>query len=619
MATITGTSGNDTLNGTNGNDTIYGLAGDDTLNGALGNDVLIGGAGADTLIGGGGVDVASYAGSAALVIDLYDGSQSTGDAYGDAYVGITSYVGSTGNDIFIAGSTATDFRGGIGNDKVDYSLSSTGISLSLYYGGTGIYLTGTGSGGLAQLDSFYAINQFVGTSYDDIYTITSGVDHIAFIETTNGGTDELRTTLDSYTLDSNIENLTYVGVGNFIGTGNASNNTITGGAGDDAFYGEGGADTLSYALAEGAVNIDLGLEGIAQNTGGAGSDAIYSIEGVIGSDYSDTLTGSDYSNVILGGSGNDTIYGVGGNDTLNGGAGDDSVYGGDGNDLLEGGAGADIMQGGLGDDVYIVDNPGDQVIEQANAGNDTVQASVTYTVLGSNVENVTLTGSGNINATGSSVNNTLIGNGGNNVLDGLGGSDTMVGGAGDDTYYINNAGDTVSELANEGVDQIFSTVSVSLGNFGQVEILTLTGGASAAANGNGVANVLVGNNGNNILDGLGGSDQLTGGLGADSFRFSLLLGSSAADIIADFTNAQGDKIELAKSAYTALADYGLGALDPGELTFGTGAATASNHLIYDNSTGALYYDVDGTGSVAQILIATLTGAPTIQASDVVVI
>ncbi|RBB91798.1 hypothetical protein C3E98_045835, partial [Pseudomonas sp. MWU13-2625] len=99
--------------------------------------------------------------------------------------------------------------------------------------------------------------------------------------------------------------------------------------------------------------------------------------------------------------------------------------GNSGNNILDGGAGADTLIGGAGNDTYIVDNAGDVIIETSTLASeiDSVQASVSY-VLGANLENITLTGTGNTFAVGNSLNNVLTGNDGNNVLDGGAGLDT---------------------------------------------------------------------------------------------------------------------------------------------------------------------------------------------------
>jgi Ca2+-binding RTX toxin-like protein len=236
-----------------------------------------------------------------------------------------------------------------------------------------------------------------------------------------------------------------------------------------------------------------------------------------------TLVGTPGNDVLTGGRGDDTLSGLAGNDTLNGVAG---------NDLLDGGTGTDTMLGGTGNDTYVVDVTGDVVTELANEGIDTAQSSLTYT-LGTNIENLTLTGTAAINGTGNVLNNILIGNSGNNTLtggagndrlDGGLGSDTMIGGTGDDTYVVNQAGDSVSESLNQGTDTVESSITFTLGS--NVENLTLTGTANINGTGSSADNVLIGNSGNNALNGGSGNDTVDGGDGNDS-----LLGGSGADTL----------------------------------------------------------------------------------------
>ncbi|MGZ8383992.1 MAG: calcium-binding protein, partial [Nitrospira sp.] len=150
------------------------------------------------------------------------------------------------------------------------------------------------------------------------------------------------------------------------------------------------------------------------------------------------------------------------------------------------------------------------VVENASAGTDTVQSSITWT-LGPNLENLTLTGTASIDGTGNTLNNILIGNSGANVLSGGTGADTMSGRAGDDTYVVDNAGDTVTENANEGIDTVQSSLTYTLG--ANVENLTLTGTRAINGTGNALDNVLTGNSGANVLKGGTGNDTYVVGTG----------------------------------------------------------------------------------------------------------
>ncbi|MCX7073298.1 MAG: hypothetical protein NTZ70_00560 [Methylococcales bacterium] len=122
-------------------------------------------------------------------------------------------------------------------------------------------------------------------------------------------------------------------------------------------------------------------------------------------------------------------------------AGNDSITGTDGDDTLDGGVGKDRLTGGDGDDIYIVDNKGDKVIEELDAGTDTVLSSITY-ILGNNLENLELLGVSKINATGNALDNELLGNDGNNILNGMVGDDFLIGGKGSDKLTGGKGADT---------------------------------------------------------------------------------------------------------------------------------------------------------------------------------
>ena len=215
---------------------------------------------------------------------------------------------------------------------------------------------------------------------------------------------------------------------------------------------------------------------------------------------------------------------------------DNTLTGNSAANSLTGLAGADTMAGGTGNDTYYVDNTGDIVTEASEGGTDTVNSSVSHT-LSSNVENLTLTGSSSINATGNTLNNTLTGNSAANSLTGLAGDDTMAGGTGNDTYYVDNTGDIVTEASEGGTDTVNSSVSHTLSS--NVENLTLTGSSSINATGNtlnntltgnSAANNIIGNSGNDTIEGSTGNDTIDGGSGTDTLNYSSLTTSVSLNL-----------------------------------------------------------------------------------------
>jgi Ca2+-binding RTX toxin-like protein len=192
-------------------------------------------------------------------------------------------------------------------------------------------------------------------------------------------------------------------------------------------------------------HVDLDLTGpIVVNSSVAGAVAVRG-QGNGAFTGADQITGPDVTDLAVifdGGSGDNVIQGGRGHDHLAGGAGKDSLTGALGNDWLDGGTGADTMRGGADNDTYVVDNIGDRVIELSGQGNDTVLSSITFS-LGQDVENLTLTGSANINATGNGVSNTLTGNNGANVMSGGGDIDTINGGAGGDILIGGQGADLI--------------------------------------------------------------------------------------------------------------------------------------------------------------------------------
>jgi Ca2+-binding RTX toxin-like protein len=227
-------------------------------------------------------------------------------------------------------------------------------------------------------------------------------------------------------------------------------------------------------------------------------------------------------------------------------------------------------------------------------------------------------GTGAINLTGNALANTIYGNAGANVLDGRGGTDTLVGFGGDDRYYVDNAGDVVSEAAGGGNDRVLASVSYTLSAAAQVELMTTANNAGTTAidlTGNGFANTIYGNAGANVLDGKGGADVLVGLEGADRFAFTTALGGGNVDTVSGFSVAD-DTIVLENAVFAGLAT---GALEAGAFATGAAASQADDRIVYNGATGALLFDADGSGAGAAVQFATLAGGLALTSADVLVI
>ena len=526
--TGTGNDLNNVITGAAGGDTLSGAGGDDTLNGASGNDLLDGGTGNDTM------------------------------------------VGSTGNDVYIvdaAGDVVTEGSNG-GTDEVRTSLASYTLGANvenLRYTGTGDF-TGTGNtlantltGGAGNdlLDGGSGIDTMIGGTGNDVYVVSVATDVVT--ENADEGTDEVRTALASYVLSAaNVENLTYTGTGNFAGTGNIADNVITGGVGNDTLNGGSGSDTLIGGVGNDVYLVDLPTDVVVENAS-EGTDEVrtalttYTLgDNIENLTYTGTAAftgiGNALNNVITGAVGGDTLSGLGGNDTLNGSGGDDT---------LDGGSGNDTMVGGAGNDTYVVDATGDVVTEASAAGTDEVRTSLSSYTLGSNVEILRYTGSGSFTGTGNTLANVLMGGIDNDVLNGGSGADTMIGGAGNDTYTVDVATDVVTENADEGTDEIRTGLtSYTLGS--NVENLTFTGTAAFTGTGNALDNVITGGNGADTLNGGAGNDMLNGGAGNDRMTGGtgddIYIVSAAGDIVTENAGEGTDEVRTLLSSYTLAAN-----------------------------------------------------------------
>ncbi|MDF2444858.1 MAG: Hemolysin-type calcium binding domain protein [Moraxellaceae bacterium] len=515
-----------TTSATNGtgnalNNVLIGNAAANSLTGGAGNDILDGGTGADSLSGGAGDD--TYF------------ADNVGDAITEAAASGTDHVFSSVT-LTLAANVENLTLTGSGN------LSGTGNTLANRLTGNAGANTLSGGGGDDVLDGGQGADAMAGGLNNDTYV----VDNIGDVVTENAaeGTDLVKASI-TYTLAANVENLTLIGTdlingaGNGLDnvlTGNSAANTLTGGGGNDTLDGGAGADSLIGGAGNDTYLLDH-LGDVVTENALEGTDTVQAF-------FSYTL-GENVENLILTGS---SFASGTGNDLAN------VLTGNAGSNLLDGGIGADTLIGGAGNDTYVVDNAGDVVTEAASAGEDIVLASVTHT-LSVNTEHLTLTGTGNINGTGNTLNNQLKGNsgsnvlsggGGNDTLDGMAGADTLLGGAGDDVYIVDNAGDVVTENASEGTDMVLSTVSFVLG--ANVENLMLSGFSDLSGTGNGLANTIYGSSGNDILDGAGGADILWGQDGDDLYYVD-----NAADVAMESFPQDGVDTVHASVSYTLTA------------------------------------------------------------------
>jgi Ca2+-binding RTX toxin-like protein len=331
---IAGTAADNVLSGWEGNDTLIGRAGDDRLYGDIGNDWLDGGVGADLLDGGDGSDWITYASSSAgVTANLNTGLGFGGEAQGDTYVSIENIEGSAfadslignagdnslwgggGNDVLtggagndqllggdgddgLRGGAGADFMdGGEGRDSVYYQDSSAGITAYLT-AGLVIGFDAEGFGGDAEGDTYYSIENLIGSNYDDFVLGTAASNDLIGL----GGNDYL---------DG--------GAGNDRLLGGEGDDKLNGGAGADKLDGGNGSDWVYYSSSywgDSGSGVTVNLATGVGSGGDAQGDTYFSIENVLGSSHDDFIIGNAANNILNGSDGNDTIIGGGGQDTL---------------------------------------------------------------------------------------------------------------------------------------------------------------------------------------------------------------------------------------------------------------------------------------------------------------
>lgn len=656
---MTGNAGNNRLEGRDGNDTLIGGAGRDTLIGGNGNDSIAGGIGPDVLQGGAGQDTFSFAeiegaGSRDSITDFVSGQDKIVlDAA--VFTAIGPEGNFTANDPrFYAAAGATQ-----GHDADDR------IIVNLFGGGFEVYYDPDGSGpspsqnlvlinGSTPQATDFAVTGVAsppgvirGTEGDDSLVGTSGNDSMQAL----AGNDTLDAGTGTDSLDGGLGNDTYV----------------LDADGFDVFVDAGGVDTI---ILENAISGSLpdGFENLtvrgSVNIGESG------------------ISGNSAANVVRNETANDIVFidGQGGNDTLIGGAnmdwfGFDDFFGPSGHDVIDGGAGFDMLDlfdsGPLTVDFRAGTVTGDGTasvvfssVEWAVTGGfaDVLFANDAGVRMGGGGGNDTLVGGeGNDELmgedgfrdhdTGETGDDQILGNGGNDTLIGGRGNDTMNGGTGSDEIRPFDGMESDSGPASYGQDSIDggagtdtlflrtetavvldlaagtlaggggaggSASVVNVENFSILEFFS-DGAFDDSLAGDGANNRLESSRGNDTLNGRGGVDTLAGGDGADNFVFSVAPGAANADVITDFASA--DTIVLDRDAHNNVGPDGNFSVGDDRFFAGAGANSgqdASDRVVYNTTTGQLWYDADGNAPGLAQLIATLAGAPALAATDIAV-
>jgi len=601
MATILGTSGADTITPAGVSAGVTGGvpgAAADTIEPGLGANLVDAGGGDDRIITTGIDTVEGGAG-----IDVWE----------------VDYAARTGLTLTQTGANAFTFSNGstgTGLEGFDIRLG-TGATVNLV------------SGGLAGGASFVTVAS--GSVLLDWTTKTAD----AFITAENGFAygNIASTPLDEVVYLGGFTRAEIrAGSGDDLisGLGATGRSTILGGAGDDTIStfgrdsvnGGEGTDTwngryfaeagltlrqtgaTSFTLSNGTAaqgievyNVDLGADAsVFLRSGGAdGRFSSISVQsGTLTLDWSDKTAGSyvqAQNNTSFGdrngnGLGDELLNAYGfTRAVVRTGSGDDVVWGTDGNDELRSGAGADqliglggtdTLYGGAGDDTYFVDAL-DRLVERAGEGRDLVVAAVTWR-LGANLEDLALYGDAPIDGYGNGLDNAISGSDAANLLSGLLGADTLEGAGGADRLLGGGGDDSLD--GGEGAD-------------------TLDGGE-----------------GNDILLGGAGGDRLIGGNGADAFRYASA--AEGRDVILDFA-AEIDQIEV------SAAGFGGGLVAGGPISFIAAlnnratSAAGTGQFIWETDAARLWWDADGAGGAAAVLLATLNGAVGVTAGDIVVI
>jgi len=403
--------------GTNNPDVLIGGDDNDYFNGHGGLDTLIGGKGNDRYY----IDNYEEGGSVDEIIENPNEGTDT------VFAKVNYVLGNNLENLYLEGDSAINGTGNELNNRIVGNKNDNIID-----GGAGA-------------------DTMIGGGGWDTYYVDDPGDVIVETDDPYSENDEVYSSI-SYTLPDNVQNLILTGTNAINGTGGSINNGIWGNSADNIIDGGAGVDMMVGGDGNDTYIVDDPLDAVAEHE----NEGIDTVK--VNYDY--TLWSINLENLVL--TGTKAIYGTGNeiDNYITGNANNNVLTAYEGNDTLDGGTGADTLVGGKDNDTYIVDNTGDVITELSGEGTDIVNSSVTYK-LGNNVENLTLTGTNAINATGNSSANIIKGNSASNIIIGNAGNDTLIGGNGDDIYsFVKGDGiDHITETGGADVIRYDSTVS----------------------------------------------------------------------------------------------------------------------------------------------------------------
>jgi len=637
------------LTGSSYNDFLTGGRGADLINSGDGDDTIYGFDPTDTVNGGGGLDVIITTSSIEPANDAQlSGIETINAATATASVTINLgkqsekflVIGSNLDDRITGGSAADVINSGAGNDKIfgfagnDYVNGGTGVD-TLIITATSPFLNAAMDYQLVDVEIIIAENATSGVIIDlskqpEGFAITGSI----YSDTLIGGQGS-----DKFYASTGVD-------------------VIDGGAGDDVLFLTRDLGNITNAQ---LVNIETVSAIEAQNGISINLNAQNERLKVNGSAYADILTGGIGYDVINAGGGDDTINGFVGLDTIDGGAGLDililtassaslntatdnqfnnveaisaalaltgvninlasqtegfQITGSKSSDTLKGGSGDDIIFSTLGID-YIDGGKGFDTLMLKNSNANINGAS------DAQIENVDAVSAADA-ITGVSIilnNQTeaffIIGGKFADILTGTAQPDTFVGFLGSDTINGGAGLDVISIAATSS--DLNAATNLQITNIEKVSAVSASGPVKIDLSKQLEAFQILGSAFNDTLTGGLGSDRITGGDGADHFIFNKISSNKTAYTILDFATTV-DKLEFAKTAF-----LGLDPLEqiPEALLWvsstDTAAHDADDRIIYNTTTGALFYDPDGLNGDAALQIATLSTRPPISYADIIII